>query len=161
MCNLIACIQATRQHYSNFSSKENLKFTKKYISCEKWKVALEMLNQAWGVVIFLVIRWVFNPISRGISGLNRVIRSKLWALCFITADFNKGGPSVKTAWFVWALRFFTINFLLFWLLRLPPSPIISTFIAPSHFHCSGQITNISNQNLSKIQMWTIWARGLS
>ena len=72
-----------------------------------------MLNQAWGVVIYLLIRWVFNPISRGISGLNRVIRSKLWALCFITADFNKGGPSVKTAWFVWALRFFTINFLLF------------------------------------------------
>ena len=113
MCNLIACIQATRQHYSNFSNKDDLKFTKKYISCEKWKVALEMLNQAWGVVIYLVIRWVFNPISRGISGLNRVIRSKLWALCFITADFNKGGPSVKTAWFVWALRFFTINFLLF------------------------------------------------
>ena len=113
MCNLIACIQATRQHYSNFSNKKDLKFTKKYISCEKWKVALEMLNQAWGVVIYLAIRWVFNPISRGISGLNRVIRSKLWALCFITADFNKGGPSVKTAWFVWALRFFTINFLLF------------------------------------------------
>ena len=113
MCNLIACIQATRQHYSNFSNKEDLKFTKKYISCEKWKVALEMLNQAWGVVIYLAIRWVFNPISPGISGLNRVIRSKLWALCFITADFNKGGPSVKTAWFVWALRFFTINFLLF------------------------------------------------
>ena len=161
MCNLIACIQATRQHYSNFSNKDDLKFTKKYISCEKWKVALEMLNQAWGVVIYLVIRWGLQ------SNIARDIRFKpcdsfqTLSFVFYYGRFQQRGSVGQNRMICLSFALLYDQFPPFWLLRLPPWPIISTFIAASHFHCSGQITNISNQNLSKIQMWTIWARGLS
>lgn len=84
-------------------------------------------------MIWLVIQRVFNPISRGMSGVKTawfVPNFKLGAS--LRPISTKEDPPVKTAWFVWALRFFTANFLLFDFFAFLSCPIISTFIAPCH-----------------------------
>ena len=159
--NLIVCRQATRFPQALHGAIPTRRTWNSPENTFPWKVALEILNQTWGCGDLPCAKVGFQ------SNIARDIRFKpcdsfqTLSFVFYYGRFQQRGSVGQNRMICLSFALLYDQFPPFWLLRLPPWPIISTFIAASHFHCSGQITNVSTQYLSKTQMWTIWARGLS